>query len=208
MSEGIFYYVADTETTGLMPGYAELCEYSIIRCSDKVQLSRQLKVDNPKNASIDALRITGKTIEDLYKGISKQTAIKDFNAFIEQDGLKPSHRCLIGHNISFDRRFLHHLWDQHGQSFPIDMFLDTLALSKRLATQMGQPKAKVKLELAMDLFGLKKVAGTHTAKGDSRNTYTLWKHLMNSNIEYIDLIKQFPHRKIEEPAVEDMGDFE
>lgn len=208
MNSGLFFYVLDTETNGLSIQIHEICEYSIIRCSDKTQLSRQIKVDKPLNASFDALRITGKTIEDLKQGISKQQAIKDFNEFIEQDGLTPAHRCVIAHNSNFDKRFIHHLWKQYNSEFPCDLWLDTIPLSKRLAAQMGQPKAKVKLEAAMDLFGLKKVAGLHTAAGDARNTYYLWKHLMESGIEYLDLIKQFPHRKLEEPNMDEVAEFE
>ena len=208
MSSGLVYYVIDTETTGLLPKMHEMCEYSIIRCSDRVQLSRQIKVDNPRNASADALAVTGKTIEDLSKGISKVAAIRDLHDFVEQDGLTSAHRCLIAHNASFDKRFLHHLWDKHEFSFPFDCWLDTIPMCKRLAAQIGQPKAKVKLDLAMDLFGLKKMAGLHTAKGDSRNTYILWKHLMDSGVEYVDLIKVFPHRKTEVFTTEDMDDFE
>ena len=207
MSGGIAYYVIDTETTGIMVGHAEMCEYSIVRCSDKTQLSRQIKVDKPLNANADALLITGKTIDDLRKGITKQQAIQDFNEFVERDGLTPAHRCVVAHNAQFDKRFLHHFWKQQNQSFPMDLWLCTLQLSKRMATKIGQPKAKVKLEMAMDLFGIKKLGGSHTAKGDARNTYLLWKHFMESNIEYLDLIKQFPHRQIE-VSNDNMEDFE
>lgn len=208
MSEGLAYYVLDTETTGLRVGEQEIVEISIVRGTDKTQITRVIKALNPKAASYDALLLTGKTQEDLKKGIGKVEAIDDVDAFFKQDGLTPAHRCIVAHNASFDKRFLHHMWAEQGRSFQADLWLDTIAMSKRLAAQMGQPKAKVKLELAMDLFGLKKFGGSHTAKGDSRNTYVLWKHLMNSNIEYIDLIKQAPHRKIEEPAADDMADFE
>lgn len=205
---GIHWYILDTETSGLMIGNHEICEYSVIRCADKVQLSRQIKVDKPENANADALRITGKTIADLKMGIGKKQAIEDFNEFIEQDGLTPAHRCIIAHNASFDRRFMHHLWKQYGFDFPCDLWLDTIPMAKKLTAQMGQPKAKVKLEAAMDLFGLKKEAGLHTAKGDTRNTYHLWNHLISKNIPYLDLVKQFPARKIEEITEADMADFE
>jgi DNA polymerase III alpha subunit (gram-positive type) len=206
MSEGIHYYVLDTETSGLKVGYQDLLEISIVRCSDRTQLTRHIRALNPRNASVDALRITGKTMNDLYQGVSQPEAIDAVDAFFRQDGLTPAHRCVIAHNSPFDRKFLHHMWEQHGRSFEADLWLDTIPFSKRLAASMGQPKAKTNLNAAMDLFGLKKVAGAHTAKGDSRNTYLLWKHLMESNIEYIDLIKQFPHRKIEEVDDEDVED--
>lgn len=206
----IIWYVLDTETNGLKSegGFHEICEISIIRCSDKTQLTRTVRVNNIKNSSYDALKITGKTIDDLKNGVSKLEAINDVDAFLQQDGLTPAHRCIVAHNSNFDLRFLHHMWREQNKDFLADLWLDTIPLSKRLAAQMGQPKAKVKLEMAMDLFGLKKYGGNHTAKGDSRNTFILWKHLMNSDIEYIDLIKQFPHRKIEIATADDMEEFE
>lgn len=208
MSEGLAFYILDTETTGLKVGEQEIVEISIIRCSDKTQLTRTIKALKPKNASYDALMITGKTMRDLERGITQTEAINDVDNFLQKDGLSCAHRCIVAHNASFDRRFLHHLWEQHGKSFLADLWLDTIPFAKRLAANMGKPKAKVKLDAALDLFGLKKYGGMHTAKGDSRNTYVLWKHLMDSNIEYIDLIKQIPHRKLDEVTEEDLNDFE
>lgn len=207
MSE-LCYYICDLETNGLKVGFHEISECSIIRAKDRVQLSRQVRVDNWKNSSLDALKVTGKTIDDLKQGCSKKQLINDVDEFFSRDELTPAHRVLVGHNIiNFDRKFLHHLWEQHGKEFPVDLYLDTVPFAKRLAVKMGHVKPKVKLELAMDLFGLKKFGGLHTARGDTRNTYVLWKHLMDSDIEYLDLIKQFPHRKIEPITDEDM-DFE
>lgn len=204
MNQGLIYYVLDTETTGLLEkNVHEIFEYSIIRCSDKVQLTRQIRVDNPRNASADALMVTGKTIEDLKQGIGKKQAVREFNAFLEQDGGTPAHRCICAHHAMFDRKFCHFLWKQQGVDFLADYWLDTIPWCKRLAAQMGQPKAKVKLEMAMDLFGLKKYAGSHSASGDSRNLFKLWSHLMDAKIPYIDLIKPFIQRTLP-PDVEDM----
>lgn len=205
---GISWFVCDTETSGLQVGYSDLLEISLIRCSDRLQISRTIKALNPRNASIDALKITGKTMDDLKKGVHITEAIDDINKFFEQDGLTPAHRCVVGHNAGFDRRFLHHAWKAYDRDFLADLWIDSIPMCKRLAAQMGQPKARLKLDMAMDLFGLKKVGGLHTAKGDSRNTYYLWKHLMDSKIEYLDLIKQIPQRKMEEISMDDMSDFE
>jgi len=204
---GLAYYILDTETTGLKVGDQEIIEISIIRGSDKVQLTRTIKALKPKNASYDALFITGKTIADLSRGISKLQAIEDVDNFLTQDGLTPAHRCIVAHNAAFDRRFLHYMWEEQNKAFCAHLWLDTVPLSKRMAAQMGNPKAKVKLDLVMDLFGLKKYSGLHTAKGDSRNTYILWKYLMDSNIEYLDLIKQFPHGN-QEYSMEDIEEYE
>lgn len=208
MSSGLCWYVIDTETTGLLVGTQEIVEISIVRCSDRTQLTRTIRALKPQNASHDALVITGKTLADLNKGISKIGAINDVDAFLQQDGLTPAHRCLVAHNASFDRRFLHHMWKEQGRDFPVDLWLDTIPMCKRHATRMGHIKPRVKLDAAMDLFGLKKVAGLHTAKGDSRNTYLLWKHLMQSDVEYIDLIKQAPMRQMPDLTEDDLAEFE
>ena len=59
---GIHYYVIDTETTGLKSNYHEMTEIGIIRCSDRVQLWRQIKCFYPERASLDALEITKKKL--------------------------------------------------------------------------------------------------------------------------------------------------
>lgn len=199
--QGLEFYVVDTETTGLLVNHHEIIELSVVRCSNKTQLSRQIKALNPKNASYDALNITGKTIQDLYKGITKQEAMTDLENFLNEDGLTSAHRCIIAHQASFDRRFLHALWQQFGKSFPADLWLCSLALSKRHAEALGYKKAKLKLRLpnAIELFGLQKVGTLHNAKDDSMNTFTLWQYLMDSNVEYLDLIQRFPHNKKDEP---------
>lgn len=191
----LMYYVIDTETTGLGKQH-EIVELSAIRYSDRVQFSRTIKALNPKLASWDALQVTGKTYADLSNGGPQEDAIYGLEEFFSRDGLTPEYRAVVAHGCNFDMRFLHALWDKHERSFPAVLWLDTVAMSKRLAAQMGYPKAKVKLDLALDLFGIKKLGGLHTAKGDSRNTYFLFQHLLNSGIEYLDLIKRIPHREI------------
>lgn len=206
MSQEIVFYTIDIESNGLLTKVHEIVEISIVRCSDKTQISRVIKADKPMNSSVDALRITGKTIQDLYQGISKISAIDDVDKFFCSDKLTPAHRCLIGHNVSFDRRFLHCLWEQYERSFPADLWIDTLALCKRLLKKKGVGKTSLKLDAALDLFGIKKVGVSHTAKGDSRNTYLLWKYLMDQKIDYLDMIKQFPHRNAADPEEQNLED--
>lgn len=204
MNAGIEYYILDTETTGLSLNMHEIFEISVIRCKDKVQISRTIKADNPKMASYDALKITNKTIQDLYRGISKEQAIKEVNDFFNQDGLTPSNRCIVGHNVvAFDKRFLHHLWQSYNQEFPADLWLDTLSLSKKIAKSQGHIKAKVNLHAALDLFGIKKLAEAHNAKIDSRNNYLLWNYFKENHPDWLEHIKQFPH-KIEEDNTDDL----
>ena len=73
---GIQYYIIDTETTGLKAGYHEMTEIGIIRCTDRVQLWRQIKCINPERASFDALAITKKTLSDIERGYVRGATVK------------------------------------------------------------------------------------------------------------------------------------
>lgn len=192
---GIIYYCLDLETNGLQwkDNYHEISELSIIRAEDRTQLSRFVKVDRPQNSSVDALRITGKTMDDLSKGISKRDLIEEVEKFVSEDGLTPEHRCLIGHNIiNFDRRFLWQLWSNYSRTFPFSLYLDTMELTRSYAKKMGMIRPKVNLTASCDMLGVRKVAGAHDAVSDTRNTFLLWLKLKN-NLDQISYIKKLGH---------------
>jgi hypothetical protein len=199
---GISYYIIDTETTGLKSGYHEINEIGIIRCADRVQLCRTLKCNYPERASFDALTITNKTIQDLDNGHDPLKVVEDCEKFFSEDGLTSAHRCIVAHNASFDRKFLHVLWDYFGKKFPADLWLDTISLVREYAKNVGIIKPKVNLQASCDLVGIKKVSGAHNAKVDSRNTYLLHKDLIESKkVNYLPFIKNASHQLTS--AVED-----
>lgn len=190
------YYVIDTETTGLQDKYHEMTEIGIIRVSDRVQLWRKIKCIYPERASYDALKITKKTMADLDCGHNKSDVVLECNKFFKEDGMTPSHRVIVAHNTSFDRRFLHALWKSEGQSFPANLWLDTIALTKEYARKIGliKPKPKFNLHAACDLVGVKKISEAHNAKVDGRNCYLLHKNLVEEkNINYLPFIKTAEH---------------
>ena len=201
---GISFYVVDCETTGLDSKKHEVNEISIIRCSDKVQLTEFIICDYPERASIDALNITGKSFDDLLCGNTKEYVINKINKFLNEDNLTPLHRCFIAHNSNFDMKFIHALYEKVGQECPVSLWLDTIPLTKTYTTKIGLQKPKLNLQSACDIVGVKKVAGMHSSKSDSRNTYLLYKDLVEQkNIDYIDLIKTSVH-KINNSQEEDL----
>lgn len=191
----IVYYVVDTETTGLKVGYHECTEIGIIRAADRVQLWRQIKCEKPENASYDALAITKKTLADLSNGYDKREVVAECNKFFNEDGLTPQHRCIVGHNIfSFDKRFLFDLWESVGETFPAALWLDTIPMTKHYAKQIGLVKPKVNLHAACDIVQIKKISEAHNARVDSRNSYLLWKDLVeNKKVDYLPFIKTAVH---------------
>lgn len=195
---GIIFYCLDLETNGLRHGFHEICELSILRTVDRTQLTRQVRVENPENSSFDALRIIQKTAQELKIGVTSQSVIADVEKFVGEDGLTPAHRCLVGHNIiSFDKKFLWHLWEKNKKVFPFELYLDTIHMSRLYAKKNGIVKPKLNLQAACDLLNIKKVPGMHNAESDTRNCFLLWDKLMN-NIDYLECVKRMPHNDEEE----------
>lgn len=191
---GIKFYVIDTETTGLKSNYHEITEVGIIRCSDRVQLWRKVRCNYPERASLDALAITKKTLADLENGKDPLSVIEDCERFFSEDASNPSSRCIIAHNAPFDRKFLHALWGQYGKSFPANLWLDTIPMTKEYAKKIGLIKPKVNLQAACEMVGVKKIADAHNAKVDSRNAYLLHQDLIeNKKIDHLPFIKTAAH---------------
>ena len=201
---GLYYYVIDTETTGLKSGYHEITELAVVRAVDRVQLYRKIVCEYPERANLDALEITKKTMADLYQGYDKQSVIKEANAFFAMDGQIPAARCIVGHNVQFDRKFLHYLWESVGEEFPANLWLDTIALTQEFIkisnpatlniTKTAKGKISKKLHAALDLVGIRKLEDAHNAKVDSQNTYFLWNKLIKEKgIDHLPHHKTFIH---------------
>lgn len=191
---GIGYWILDTETTGLDATRQEVVEIGVIRVETKVQLWKNIKAEYPERSSWDALKICNKTLADLEKGDTKEQVIEVCEKFFSEDGLTPAHRCIIAHNASFDRKFLHALWGKVNKEFPAMLWVDSIQLVRAYAKKMGIVKPKVNLAASCDLLQVKKFANAHSAKSDTRNTYLLWKALTEThNIDPLPFIKTIPH---------------
>jgi DNA polymerase III epsilon subunit-like protein len=192
---GLKFYIIDTETTGLKADYHEMTEIGIIRVVDRVQLWRQIKAEYPERANFDALAITKKTMADLERGFSRSDVVAECNKFFAEDGVSPAHRCIVAHNAAFDRKFLHALWAQCGESFPANLWLDTMQLTREYAKMIGLVKPKVNLHASCDIVGIKKISEAHNAKVDSRNTYLLHRSLVDDKkVDYLPFIKTAIHQ--------------
>lgn len=199
----IAFYVVDCETTGLNANIHEVCEISIIRCADKVQLTQFIICEYPENANYDSLQVTGKSIEDLLLGIPKEEAVDKIDKFLSEDGLTRAHRCFIGHNIiNFDKKFIHRLYEKVGKELQVNLWLDTLVMMRtyakenKLREEAKSKGEKLKLDLhsSCDMMGLKKFSTAHSSKMDTRNNYLLYKHLIeNKNMDFLQFVKTFIH---------------
>ena len=212
----LIFYVIDTETTGLKADFHEMSEIGIIRCTDRVQLWRQLRCDYPERANFDALAITKKTLADLERGYDKQAVVEECDKFFAEDGATPAHRCIIAHNAQFDRKFLHALWAQQGKQFPANLWLDTIALTKEFLKKVDNSlltivktatgRVSTQLHACCDMVGIKKISEAHNAKVDSRNTYLLHRNLVDvQKVDYLPFIKTHVHAVAQATDLDDTG---
>jgi len=193
----IEFYTLDTETNGCKSaGYwHEITQISIIRCSDRQQLNKYIRIEHPERTSMDALSYTNRTMEDLEKGEHKKTVVDFCNSFFESDGKKPEDRCIVGHKIiSFDKRFLHALWESLGYTFPANLWLDTHSYIKEFVKKNNLGKQKLDLESSLILLGAKPKEGSHNAMIDTQNNYILWDKLKKEGIPALSHIKRFAHK--------------
>lgn len=213
----LLYYVIDTETTGIKADYHEMTEIGIIRCTDRMQLWRQIKCEYPERANYDALAITKKTMADLEKGGIKEHIVEECEKFFAEDGATPGHRCIVAHNAPFDRRFLHALWAQCGKAFPANLWLDTISLTKDFLKQVDNStlnivktatgRVSTQLHACCDMVGIKKISEAHNAKVDSRNTFLLLRNLIDiQKIDHIRHIKTEVHAFSPPSDTDDGGD--
>lgn len=211
----LLYYVIDTETTGLKAGYNEMTEIGIIRYTDRVQLWRQIKCEYPERANFDALAITKKTMADLEKGHDNDKIVEECERFFAEDGATPAHRCIVAHNAPFDKRFLHALWEKNGKQFPANIWLDTIAMTKEYAKNAGllvkaakgEKRQSFALHAACDMVEIKKISEAHNAKVDSRNTYLLFRNLMEEKkVDHLRLLKTEVHNPNLVPGAGDDND--
>lgn len=187
------FYIIDLETNGMRAGFNEVNELSIIRCSDRHQVTKFIKAEYPERSNMESLHFTGKSIQDIIQGESREDVVKFCNAFIEQDGQTPDARCFVGHSVSFDRRFTHALWESVEKLFKADHWLDTMNLAKEWTKKIGIKPENFKLGTVLKFANIKSIPGPHQAEVDARNTYMFWKKAMDNKVNYVTHIKHHPH---------------
>lgn len=109
--------VIDTETTGLSPHYNKTLTVGMLLIDVEKQHLKILdenhifvKHDN-YNSNRSALKVNGINLEEHDKiAIPPQEACSEINQFITKNILQET--PVVGHNISFDKRFLMALFDQ------------------------------------------------------------------------------------------------
>lgn len=137
-------YVLDAETTGTDERIHDVIELSLYRMTDNAQKTFYIQPTNWDSIQEDALRVNGHKLEDLKRGFrinedgSKtvynrpDNALVEIEQFLMEDLVTAAERALVGHNVTFDIRFIKELWRRSGQedTYPFGrMFMDTMQIA-------------------------------------------------------------------------------
>lgn len=174
----------DTETTGTNPMMHEIIQIAaIVEIDGKAVEEIEYKVRPTKWDSIDstALRVTGKTIEDLkaheepIKVYTKFTTMleKYVNKYDKQDKFYPA-----GHNVSFDLDFMQQFFKSCFNIYGMGSYHNWRALDTRILANFMIAHGKlnvsdVKLGTLCGHYGISLDA--HDALNDIRATRLLYK---------------------------------
>lgn len=185
------FYVADVETTGLDPVQFDVIEFSISRLKDDVQKTWLIQPTNPENYEPRALKINGHKLEDLqhkteygktnYRKPSE--VIVEIENWLMEDGMPAETRCLIGHNIGFDKLMLEKLWEkcEAKDSFPFGRrFMDTMVLELFFDYCKGEWAEGYSLANTIKKYGVKNDKA-HTAEADTKAT----KEVFYKQVEFL-----------------------
>lgn len=131
----------DTETTGLdaqIHDIIEVSAYSSLWNGKATMVTRKLKMDNPKTASPDALRVNEYSEEAWKDAVTwLEFGPRLYNGLVD----KP----ICGHNIQFDIGFLRSTFRRLGldASRIGASFVDTMELAARILSPRGLPNKKL-----------------------------------------------------------------
>ena len=119
------YTVIDTETTGLYPGQSEIIEIALLRIKNgKIDEQWEALVKPKGEVSEKITKLTGITNDMLENKPTIEEVIEEAIEFI---GSKP----VVGHNVTFDLRFLNYAYsDKTGENISNNYF-DTLHYARK-----------------------------------------------------------------------------
>ena len=176
------FVVIDLETTGFMPDYDEIIEFSGIKISNGKIVDEYSTLIKP-SCGIDTFvsSLTGITNEMFEDSPSIEMVIDRIMEFIGDS-------IIVGHNINFDINFLYdNLMIYRNKPLTND-FEDTLKLARKLFKDFPNHQ----LTTCTSILN-KEYFPTHRAMSDVKATYELLTHIYEyvdaNNIDLVDLFK-------------------
>ena len=157
------YLVIDTETSGLNPMIHELLAFGAIVLIDGVvteTIEIKIKPKHLENADPEALHINGYNERTWRRAMLPEQAVYRIQSFLyrHQDA------TTVGHNFSFDKKFIQALANRQEQILPIPYpYLDTMDIARTILAPYGLQS--MKLEEICKFLGWKR-RRAHSALSD------------------------------------------
>ena len=128
------YVVLDLETTGLSPDYCSIIEISAIKVeSDEIVDQFSTLVNSTDDIPDEIVQLTGITPEMLCNAPFEKEAVKQVISFIGDS-------IIVGHNVTFDIRFINSVSQIHDLPILINSYVDTLSLSRKIFPDLPNHK--------------------------------------------------------------------
>jgi len=169
------YIIVDIETTGFSVEHCYILEVACLKIEMGDIIGNYhsfIKCHEPIPAFIKNL--TGITDEDVAGGKELATVMCEFKLFT---GNLP----IVGHNVSFDFRFLNYNHFNCFGEYLTNATIDTVRIAKELICDIPN----YKLDTLVNYFGISS-KGHHRADYDVNMTYLLIKHLSDIDNYYLE----------------------
>lgn len=179
------YCVLDLETTGLSAEYDEIIEIGILKVRNNQIVDRFEQLIKPKYEIDDFItKLTGITNEMLSDKPSIQNIKNEVLDFIGND-------TIVGHNTSFDIRFLNNSFDVNLEN----KYIDTMQFARKLFPELEHHRlTDLSKHLNLSNNAHRSIADCITTK----DLYDKIKEEMNSkNLKIEDLFTSSSHKRID-----------
>lgn len=168
----------DTETTGFDDKRQDIIQIAGIVTENRVILESFNFICAPVNfwaISKDALKVTGKTVEELKTYPHPKEAFNAFKSILDKYVVKGEPRFIFaGQNVPFDKRFLSSFWQKHKVTADVDfeyyfsskIVYDLMDMTRPLKKSGKLNVPNVKLGTIMEALDIKPRGNLHDALTD------------------------------------------
>ena len=170
------YTILDIETTGLSPHKCSIIELSAVKVRSDAAVDRftsLVKPDGVINSFITGL--TGITNEMVAGAPDIKSVLPEFMEFISDD-------CVLGHNVSFDIRFISANLKKYFSTDFTNARRDTMYLSRRYCTLPSY-----KLDFLAKHYNIS-TEGHHRAMNDCMMTFEVYKNIKRDVTSSLNLL--------------------
>lgn len=159
------YTIVDIETTGLSPMKSEIIELSAVKVRNDVIVDKFSTLVKPKGCISSFITgLTGISDEMVADAPDIKSVLPKFMEFLKDD-------CVLGHNVSFDIRFISLNLKKYFSCEFKNSRLDTMVLSRRHCSLQSH-----KLENIASHYNIC-TDGHHRAMNDCIMTFEVYKNI-------------------------------